>query len=422
MASNLSDDGEVLEEETETDLEVFRNQWRRELDSKTGTAPGRTNTELQTDEDDIHRRARDLFMLGVESEQNGKLYEAISYYKKAEKLVPNIELQAYKYSGKPKTCSNSNNNKQSDDNGNVPAESPEDDENPEIANLCYKFSKLSPSGHPGIRAEFETSQTHLGQLPSEVINYILKWVVSAELDFKSLESCSKVCRALYLACRDDEIWRLVSVKLWGPAVLSANVFPSWRDLFLARPRVKFSGVYVSKISYLREGERGFQDQETYKAWYMVEYRRMIRFFPSGQVIMVLTSDDEAIISKQLHSRTGGANIPGAMTGQFRISDNVVVLLFHKAKVVAKKARHKKKGRRDDWDGGYSVPDRDFHLEFYISGSEWRHLEWKHYDMVSTFNDGTEAVENFQIKDINKYPTVRYKPVSSYQFESQYPLC
>ena len=407
-ASNLSEGEEVPDEET---LEEFRSQWRRELHSKVDSqarpGQGDNNQEDNSHEEDIQKRARDLFMLGVESEQDGKLYEAISYYKKAEKLVPNIELQAYKYSGKVKTCANNKNNQNevTDDNGNVEAGTGEEtEEAEEIANLSYKFSKLFPGGQTAISKEFESNQTHMGQLPSEVINHILKWVVSSELDFKSLERVSQVCRGLYVASRDDEIWRLISVKLWGPAVLSANVFPSWRELFLARPRVQFSGVYVSKMRYLREGERGFQDQETYKAWYMVEYRRMIRFFPSGHVIMVISSDDEAIIAKQLNSRAGGANIPGAMTGQYRMADNVVVIVFHKPKVVAKKTRHKRKGRRDDWDGGYSVPDRDFHLEFSISGQEWRQLEWKHYDLVSKYEDGTEAVETFQIKDQNKYPT------------------
>jgi len=385
MADNMPGVGDDVLQEADDDLEMFRTQWKRELDSHKTEAAAGVNVEVQHSDEDIEQRARDLFMLGVESEQDGRLYEAISYYKKAEKLVPNIELQAYKYSGKAKVCANNKNNQDT-----------------------------------SIRPEFETNQTHIGQLPSEVINYILKWVVSSDLDFKSLESCSQVCRGLYVASRDDDIWRLVSLKLWGPAVLSANVFPSWRDLFLARPRVHFSGVYISKMRYLREGERGFQD-DTYRAWHVVEYRRIIRFFPSGQVVMVISSDDEAIISKQLNSKAGGANIPGAMTGQYRISDNVVVIVFHVPKVVAKKIRHKKKGRRDDWDGGYSVPDRDFHLEFFIAGPQWRRLEWKHYDLVSKYADGSEAVETFNIKDQNKYPMIRYKPVSSYQFESQSPL-
>jgi hypothetical protein len=78
-----------------------------------------------------------------------------------------------------------------------------------------------------------TQQTHIGHLPSEVLNYILKvgfyyllffqikdinnclvtilpslqWVVSSELDVRSLESCSQVSRGFYVAARDEEIWR-----------------------------------------------------------------------------------------------------------------------------------------------------------------------------------------------------------------------
>ena len=36
--------------------------------------------------------------------------------------------------------------------------------------------------HP--QMEVETNEVHLGDLPSEVINYILKWVVSKELDLR----------------------------------------------------------------------------------------------------------------------------------------------------------------------------------------------------------------------------------------------
>ena len=101
QADNLVTDVEdVLQEEADDDLEMFRSQWKRELQldsNKTEAASGSVREELQRGEEDIEQKARDLFMLGVESEQDGRLYEAISYYKKAEKLVPNIELQAYKY-------------------------------------------------------------------------------------------------------------------------------------------------------------------------------------------------------------------------------------------------------------------------------------------------------------------------------------
>ena len=36
-----------------------------------------------------------LFLKGVENEQNGKLYEAIQFYRRAVQLVPDIEFRLY---------------------------------------------------------------------------------------------------------------------------------------------------------------------------------------------------------------------------------------------------------------------------------------------------------------------------------------
>jgi len=412
------------------DLELFRNQWKRELNDKTSkkvddskqtgiTADDNVNDE----EDDVHKKARELFMQGVDFEQDGKLYEAVQYYKKAEKLVPNIEYQAYKFNGGNTSCKKKKamaNNATMDDNGNLELSSfDEENEDFELANLCSKFSKLSTNGHCHIQKEFETNNVHIGELPCEVINYIIKWVVSSALDMRALEACSQVCRGFYLAARDEEIWRLASCRVWGPSTIN-NYYPSWREMFLNKPKVNFTGCYISRMKYYREGERGFQDQETYKAWHVVQYNRYLRFFPGGQVIMALSSDDESIIAKQLNTRAGGLNIQGAILGRYKIVDNVVFCVLHKPKAVPKKVRVKRRGKKEI-DYGYEVPDQDFHLEFYISGAKCRLLEWKLFNLVSKHSNGNETNDDFQIRDQNKFPSLKFKHVGSYQFESQFKL-
>lgn len=37
--------------------------------------------------------------------------------------------------------------------------------------------------------------------------YILRWVVSDELDLRSLDQCALVCRGFYLCARDSYIWK-----------------------------------------------------------------------------------------------------------------------------------------------------------------------------------------------------------------------
>jgi len=405
------------------DLEQFRSQWQRELKDKTKEEIGAKqatceNNDEEDEEDDVHRKARDFFMKGVEFEGDGKFFDAIKYYKKAEKLVPDIENHAHKFNiAKNRNTRDVNKTSVLDANGNSRPESHENEQ--DLVNLISKFSKLRVDGNCSIKSEFETNIVHIGQLPSEVLNYIMKWVVSSDLDLKSLENCSQVCRGFYLASRDDEIWRLISASMWGPAVVSP-VSGSWRELFLTSPRIRFSGCYVSRIKYLREGERGFQDQEMYRAWHVVEYNRFLRFFPGGQVIMALSSDDEDIVAKQLNTKAGGLRIPGAIMGRYRIANDVLICVLHKPKPVQKKTtKFKRKGRNEM--NFYEVPEQDFHLEYNITGKNWRMLEWKHYSLVSKYSNGNENVDNFQTRDQSKYPTLRFKPVGSYSFESVCPL-
>lgn len=53
---------------------------------------------------------------------------------------------------------------------------------------------------------------HFSDLPIEIVFYILRWVVSSDLDLRSLEQCSMVSKGFYLCARDPEIWRLACMK------------------------------------------------------------------------------------------------------------------------------------------------------------------------------------------------------------------
>ena len=156
----------------------------------------------------------------------------------------------------------------------------------------HKYCRIANTSQPNSR------------LPMEVLIHILKWVVSSELDLKSLETFSQVCRGFFVAARASDIWRRICIQTWGLAGLPMEEpgLGGWRTLFLTRPRVNFNGCYISRVTYLREGERGFQDNEFYKSWHMVSYYRILRYFPGGQVLMVTTAEDPSVAVKMLNSR------------------------------------------------------------------------------------------------------------------------
>lgn len=118
---------------------------------------------------------------------------------------------------------------------------------------------------------------HMSSLPMEIVLYIFRWVVSSELDIRSLEIISRVCRGFYVCARDAEIWRMACVRVWG--VNCGRYEPkyqSWRDMYMQRPRLRYNGCYISKTTYIRHGENSFQD-EFYKPWHLVEYFRYLRY-------------------------------------------------------------------------------------------------------------------------------------------------
>lgn len=56
------------------------------------------------------------------------------------------------------------------------------------------------------------SNWHISHLPMELLLYILRWVVSTDLDMRSLDQCALVSKGFYIVARDPEIWRLACLR------------------------------------------------------------------------------------------------------------------------------------------------------------------------------------------------------------------
>lgn len=107
-AVRVGDEGHEspAERDLQAQLQMFRAQWMFELTPGVGSSnvesrpcrAGRSSIlkaaadkgrqELAKEE-----KARELFLKAVEEEQNGALYEAIKFYRRAMQLVPDIEFK-----------------------------------------------------------------------------------------------------------------------------------------------------------------------------------------------------------------------------------------------------------------------------------------------------------------------------------------
>lgn len=181
-------------------------------------------------------------------EKIGKVFEAMRLYRRAIQIVPDIELKMYettKVQGNTiaTTCYVSfrlnvklwahttteqvNNNSAAvrnaaaEDiaNSNAKVDDGDDDENLDGVDLMERFEiDIQKAGRFFQRAINETglistgSNFHISDLPVEILFYILKWVVSSDLDLRSLDTCSAVSKGFYVCAKDPDIWRLACAR------------------------------------------------------------------------------------------------------------------------------------------------------------------------------------------------------------------
>lgn len=208
----------------------------------------------------------------------------------------------------------------------------------EVSALIASFAHLAilPALPPRLEdAEVEQAEqdifSPMTTLPSELLLHILRNL--AITDVASFARCAQVCKALaFLVATEQTIWRDVCSATfrrmlwdWGCQVngdelinraldnddeddddgdddISSSRVPpvdetvvldyggNWRTMLMARPRVRFNGIYISTCNYVRSGA-------SHGGWntpvHIVTYYRYLRFYPAGTVLSLLTTAEPA---------------------------------------------------------------------------------------------------------------------------------
>jgi F-box protein 9 len=66
-----------------------------------------------------------------------------------------------------------------------------------------------------------------------------------------------------------------------------TTYSSWRLMFHTRPRIRFSGVYISTVNYVRPGASSANQVSWNTPVHIVTYYRYLRFFRDGTVLSLL---------------------------------------------------------------------------------------------------------------------------------------
>lgn len=110
-------------------------------------------------------------------------------------------------------------------------------------------------------------------------------------------------------------------------ILVPSTYPTYRNLFRLRPRIRFNGCYISTVNYIRPG----QSSPTSVTWnspiHIVTYYRYLRFLRDGTCISLVSTSEPVDVVPYLrieHMHTSHGNLPSApmkdaLLGRWKLS-------------------------------------------------------------------------------------------------------
>ncbi|GAB1606584.1 F-box only protein 9-like [Argonauta hians] len=431
-AANHDDDDDDYETSSntfdfESQLDEFRMQWQQELLEARDTnepcsataVPCSSNSvdysvqpsgSRMTGDDPfegVKRKAEWLYLEGVRAEQIGNLYNAVSFYRQAMQLVPDIEFYVnYNSGGKSRE-------RQVSETSIGSSNSAEDVEE---GNLLSLLGRLHTSENLICSPATEQRAPHISSLPVEVVMYIFKWVISSDLDVRSLEQLSQVCRGFYVCARDEELWKLICTRMYnGVHCKNCKKYGSWRQMFYQRPHLRYNGCYISKCSYIRQGEKGMD--YFYQPWNLVEYCRFARFYQNGDIVMMSSPDEPAVCITRLNTKYKSASI---LSGYYSISGSTITAYLTRTKTADYSNRRNRRNRQNENE----EPEMTFNVEFGLQPAgrrKFAKLIWRHYSLHTYHRSSNqETVTEFDLNEQN-YPPLYFSRVKSYSTGAVKPL-
>lgn len=263
----------------------------------------------------------------------------------------------------------------------------------EVQDLIAGFAGLSiePAGPPieGMSAP----PCPIAALPDEILVHIMRDV--ATLDVGDFVRLGQVCRRLaYLVATEDQIWRRVCLGnefgfggmhyhwqkqvTWGPLTAEdlvreaeesdtladdsddgkttappltlkqraerhaeeskantltfhESLYSTWQRMFRLRPRIRFGGIYISTVNYIRAGMHNSNSIAWGGPVHIVTYYRYLRFFRDGTALSLLTTAEPADVvhhvtreAVALHAGGAAPHLPSvvvqsALRGRWRLA-------------------------------------------------------------------------------------------------------
>jgi F-box protein 9 len=331
-------------------------------------------------EKDVQALAVKMYEEGTQHERNGNVSAALSLYQRAFKLDENVDQHWRKLwqSGDLETIKPVKKEEHVDF---APQFLPGGHSS--VSNLAEEFSNMTLHFNP----KKQGKTVILEKLPNEVLICVLQQVIV--MDVYTLISLGLVCKKMYLLTREQTIWRSICENVYRthsnrgiivttPLSSEVSLYGDWKRMYLAKARIRFDGVYISRIHYWRPGmgDSGFN-----QPFILVTYFRYLRFYQDGSVISLCTSMEPSEALKLLKSSIRSKNM---MVGTWTFGTMLELVL-------------------KDLDR----PRTEFKMALTVHSprfGQWNQIRWSSY----TSKTGDGEVLPFPMKDLKNFYFSRVK--------------
>ncbi|OBT89735.1 hypothetical protein VE02_01368 [Pseudogymnoascus sp. 03VT05] len=308
-----------------------RSAVEKDVEKFSGTAPKEPESALEH------------YEKAAEREAQGNLGDSLTHYRKAFRIDDRVDLK-YKNkhfppSAAPKPTTTTTTPSTS------PAAAPPSPAPLSTTDLLTSFSSILITPAPPPIEGAPTPPCPIATLPQEILTHILTDL--ALLDPATFLRAAQTCkRFAYLIATEDQIYKRVcqghevgfggmhytwQLEVSGaplpislgaldslpasiestpsphPPLLLNQIYPSYASMFRHRPRIRFDGLYISTVNYMRAGAAAATQSTWDSPVHIVTYYRYLRFFRNGAVISLLGTHEPSEVVHVL--------LPGLLEGK-----------------------------------------------------------------------------------------------------------
>ena len=316
------EEDDMVDEESE-ELRRFRESWRKDLDLKRGSKEesNKSSTAIQ------------LYHDAMVFEHEGKLNDALKNYRAAIRIDPEVDLQCSKlFETHVKETIDEMNSSSSLEDKTVSGmewkqKTLNDTDTSWFMDISKRFSEkfhlsdeLLDDQHSCLSYRDEGL---MGGLPNEILVNIFRWLTDL-MGIGWMSILNRVCREWYLASHDSLLWQHVCERTWSREDLDkqlARYGYNYRRMYLEKGRPRFDGIYIARVNYFKSG---YNEMTWSQPVILVTYYRYLRFYPDGNLISLLTSDEPTKVLKQLKE---GSRLTGILEGTYRLKENMIDIVL-----------------------------------------------------------------------------------------------